>query len=234
VHRVGSSQPNACRATQGHRGNTSGSGPAPAIACGARDHLRPWPERDERVLQLQLPRSGVADRVACACAGRRRGRPHIPDRRPSAPLKLGWSAEDLRLGILLRSVALEEVDRSVRTGETIVFTERSGAERLLGEGWSALGLTGVWTDGEKASLILRLTDVPPADVELVSRGLFLRDARSSGARSRRLGDIWSESRLGGGLGARPSGTQSVRSLRTSGDDCRDRPLSRIRVFATVP
>ena len=87
---------------------------------------------------------------------------------PTTPLELGWSADDdRRLGILLRTVTLEEVDRSVRPGEKIVFTEGSGAERLLGEGWSALEPTGVWTDGEKASLVLRLTDAPPADAELV-------------------------------------------------------------------
>ena len=33
-------------------------------------------------------------------------------------------------------------------------------------GWSALEPTGVWTDGEKASLVLKLTDAPPGDVEL--------------------------------------------------------------------
>ena len=87
---------------------------------------------------------------------------------PTTPLALGWSDDDdRRLGILLRTVTLEEVDRSVRLGEEIVFTEGSDAERLLGEGWSALEQTGVWTDREKASLVLRLTDVPPADAELV-------------------------------------------------------------------
>jgi hypothetical protein len=87
---------------------------------------------------------------------------------PTTPLALGWSADDdRRLGINLRTVTFEEVDRSVRPGERIAFTEGSGAERLLGEGWSALEPTGVWTDGERACLVLRLTDVPPGDAELV-------------------------------------------------------------------
>jgi hypothetical protein len=86
---------------------------------------------------------------------------------PSSPLELGWSADDRRLGILIRTVTLEELDRSVRPGETIVFSQGSGAERLLGEGWSALEPTGVWTDGEKASLVLKLAGAPPGDVELV-------------------------------------------------------------------
>ena len=87
---------------------------------------------------------------------------------PTTPLALGWSTDDdRRLGILLRTVTLEEVDRSVRPGEEIVFTEGSGAERLLGEGWSALEPTGVWTEGEKACLVLRLTAAPPKDAELV-------------------------------------------------------------------
>jgi hypothetical protein len=86
---------------------------------------------------------------------------------PSSPLELGWSADDRRLGILVRAVTLEEVDRSLRLGEEMVFSQGSGAERLLGEGWSALEPTGVWTDGEKASLVLKLMDAPPGDVELV-------------------------------------------------------------------
>jgi hypothetical protein len=86
---------------------------------------------------------------------------------PRSPLELGWSADDRRLGIRVREVALAEVDRSVRRGEKIVFTEGSGAERLLGEGWSLLEPTGVWTDGEQASLVLKLTDLPPAAAEVV-------------------------------------------------------------------
>jgi hypothetical protein len=93
---------------------------------------------------------------------------------PRSPLELGWSADDRRLGLLLRTITLTEVDRSVRVGERIVFTEGSGTERLLGEGWSALEPTGVWTVGDKASLVLNLTDAPSADAELVLRaGAFV-------------------------------------------------------------
>jgi hypothetical protein len=86
---------------------------------------------------------------------------------PSSPRDLGWSADDRRLGVLLRAITLEEVDRSVRLGEEVVFAEGSGAERLLGRGWSALEPTGVWTDGETARLVLKLTPDPPGDAELV-------------------------------------------------------------------
>jgi hypothetical protein len=86
---------------------------------------------------------------------------------PSSPHELGWSADDRRLGILLRTLALEEVDRSLRLGEEVVFSEGSGAERLLGEGWSEPEATGVWTDGDRASLVLKVTNVPPGDAELV-------------------------------------------------------------------
>ena len=86
---------------------------------------------------------------------------------PRTPLELGWSADDdRRLGILLRTMTLLEHDRSLRLGEKIAFSQGSGAERLLGEGWSGLEPTGVWTDGERASLVLKLTDAPPGDVEL--------------------------------------------------------------------
>jgi hypothetical protein len=86
---------------------------------------------------------------------------------PNSPAKVGWSADDRRLGIRLEEVALEELDRTVRAREKIAFTEGSGAERLLGEGWSALEQTGVWTDGYQASVALRLTDLSPEAAELV-------------------------------------------------------------------
>jgi hypothetical protein len=86
---------------------------------------------------------------------------------PKSPAEVGWSADDRRLGIRLREIALEEVDRSVRTGDKIVFTQGSGAERFLREGWSFLEPTGVWTDGEQASLVLRPKDLTPAAAELV-------------------------------------------------------------------
>jgi hypothetical protein len=90
---------------------------------------------------------------------------------PTTPHALGWSSEDERpLGINVRALTIDEVDRSVRAGERIVFVEGSPAARVLGEGWSALEPTGVWTDGETASLVLKLTDFPPGDAELVLDG----------------------------------------------------------------
>ena len=86
---------------------------------------------------------------------------------PRTPRELGWSTEDdRRLGVFIRAVTLGELDRSVQLGETITFAEGSGAERLLGEGWADPEPTGVWTDGEKATLVLKLTGAPPGDVEL--------------------------------------------------------------------
>jgi hypothetical protein len=86
---------------------------------------------------------------------------------PRSPLELGWSDDDRRLGFLLRTVTVEEVDRSVQPGETVVFSEGSGAERLLAEGWSPLEPTGVWTDGKKACLALKLMVAEDEDAELV-------------------------------------------------------------------
>jgi hypothetical protein len=86
---------------------------------------------------------------------------------PNSPRDLGWSGDERQLGILLHSLRLEELDRAVRPGEEIVFSQGSGAERLLGEGWSGLESTGVWTDAEKASLVLEVAAAPPEDVELV-------------------------------------------------------------------
>ena len=89
---------------------------------------------------------------------------------PRSPLELGWSDDERRLGFLVRSIKLEEVDRSVQRGETIVFAEGSGAERLLEQGWSAPEESGVWTNDEKASLVLKPTDVPLGNGELVLAG----------------------------------------------------------------
>jgi hypothetical protein len=85
---------------------------------------------------------------------------------PRSPLELGWSGDDRRLGLFLRALTVKKVDRSLQSEQRIVFTEGSGAERLLGEGWSALEPTGVWTDGETASLVLK-PDTRSEDVELV-------------------------------------------------------------------
>jgi hypothetical protein len=85
---------------------------------------------------------------------------------PHSPLALGWSPDDRRLGLRIRAVTLEQVDRSVVLGEEVVFSEGSGAERLLGDGWSMLEPTGVWTVGESARLILELTDIGPEEVDV--------------------------------------------------------------------
>jgi hypothetical protein len=84
-----------------------------------------------------------------------------------SPSALGWSDDERPLGILLSSLTAEEVDRSVLPEQKVVVAEGSGAERLLGEGWSALEPTGVWTDGARAGLVVRLTDGVAEDAELV-------------------------------------------------------------------
>ncbi len=86
---------------------------------------------------------------------------------PRSPLALGRSIDERQLGIHVGSLAVEPVDRRVPVGEEVHFCTGSGAERLLGEGWSAPEPTGVWTDGDEARLALRLTGSPPAAVELV-------------------------------------------------------------------
>jgi hypothetical protein len=80
---------------------------------------------------------------------------------------LGSSPDGRRLGMLLHSVNLQELDRSVRLGESVAFSEGSGSERLLGEGWSTLEPTGVWTVEERAELVLDLADIAPSEAELV-------------------------------------------------------------------
>lgn len=84
---------------------------------------------------------------------------------PRSPRALGWSSDKRRLGIHLRTLRVEEVDRSVRFGERIEFCEGSGAERFLGDGWSRLEPTGVWSIEDRALLVFRPIDVPE-DAEL--------------------------------------------------------------------
>jgi hypothetical protein len=86
---------------------------------------------------------------------------------PRSPRELGWSEDERPLGILVRSLTLEEVDRSVPLGEEIEFSEGSDAKRLLGDGWSPPESTGVWTDRTKAILVLQLDGAPRGDVELL-------------------------------------------------------------------
>jgi hypothetical protein len=86
---------------------------------------------------------------------------------PRSPVGLGWSTDDRRLGVHIRTLTLERVDRSLRLGEKVEFCEGLGAERFLGDGWSGLEPTGVWTIEETARLAFRLTGTTLADVELV-------------------------------------------------------------------
>ena len=80
---------------------------------------------------------------------------------------LGASPDGRRLGMLLHSVDLQALDRSIRLGESVGFSEGSGSERLLAEGWSTLEPTGVWTVEERAELVLDLPDGAPSDSILV-------------------------------------------------------------------
>ena len=99
---------------------------------------------------------------------------------PRSPLMLGWSEDDRPLGIHIRTLSVEQLDRRVEVGEDVVFSEGSGAERLLGEGWWQLEPTGVWTAGEEARLSLRFSEDLPAEVELVLDALpFLTTEHSS-------------------------------------------------------
>jgi hypothetical protein len=86
---------------------------------------------------------------------------------PRSPVERGWSADERRLGVHVHQLTLQRVDRSLALGEMITFDAGSDAERLLGNGWSSLEPTGVWTEEETARLAFRLTDAPVANVCLV-------------------------------------------------------------------
>jgi hypothetical protein len=88
---------------------------------------------------------------------------------PRSPLAVGWSTDDRPLGLHLRSLTLGEVDYSVRPGECVVFGEATDGERLLAEGWSLPDPTGVWTNSDRARLVLE----PRADP--LSEAVFVLD-----------------------------------------------------------
>ena len=86
---------------------------------------------------------------------------------PQSPLALEWSSDDRALGMHVLTLTVAEPYRAIRVGETVVFTEGSKAEDLLGDGWAALEPTGVWTVEETAVISLRLADPRPVDVDVV-------------------------------------------------------------------
>jgi hypothetical protein len=70
-------------------------------------------------------------------------------------------------GIRIDAIRLEEVDRSLGVGQAVSFIEGSDAERFLGDGWSGLESTGVWTIGLRARISFRLPADAGTDLELV-------------------------------------------------------------------
>jgi hypothetical protein len=95
---------------------------------------------------------------------------------PASPADLGVSSDARRLGLHLRSltldrsidaIRLEETDRLLAVGQAVSFITGSDAERFLGDGWSELEPTGVWTIGHKARIIFQLPADAGNDLELV-------------------------------------------------------------------
>jgi hypothetical protein len=86
---------------------------------------------------------------------------------PRSPVERGWSGDERRLGVHIHDLMLKRVDRSVALSDRIEFGEGSGAESLLGDGWSVMEPAGVWTEEEMARLVFRLTDPPLADLDVL-------------------------------------------------------------------
>jgi hypothetical protein len=85
---------------------------------------------------------------------------------PRSPVSLGWSSDDRLLGIHIRTLTLEPVDRFLRLGQKIEFCEGSDAQRFVGDGWSYFEPTGIWTIEDSARLAFRVQGAVPPDVEL--------------------------------------------------------------------
>ena len=86
---------------------------------------------------------------------------------PRSPLAVGWSSDERPLGLHVRSLTFGELDHSVELGQSVVFGEGLGGDRLLGGGWSLPDAVGVWTDGDRARLELDLIDDSLGEAVLV-------------------------------------------------------------------
>ena len=121
--------------------------------------------------QVQLPASLIGEPGLLALDLRLRD--------PVRPVDLGINDDARRLALHLRSLTIRrpgtgatqdarsDALRKVRLGEEVVFSEEPRASGMLGEGWSAVEASGVWTVGERARLLLELGDVAGSDLELV-------------------------------------------------------------------
>ena len=131
---------------------------------------------------------------------------------PRAPAEFGWSRDKRRLGIHLRTLALEDVDRPVRLGEKVEFGAGSGGQRLLGDGWSELEPTGVWTVEDRAHVSFQLSEGTPADVDLL-----LEVVRSLAARHRKLEvEVFAGGQRVGGQVFRQGGIQDTLQVHVPG------------------
>jgi hypothetical protein len=126
---------------------------------GARASVRPLTSSDcEFTWRVDLPAHAVADGeanltlVTSQC-------------QPAVALDSGTDVGEH--GIRVDAIRLEEVDRSLGVGQAVSFVEGSDAERFLGDGWSGLEPTGVWTLGHRARISFQLPADAGTELELV-------------------------------------------------------------------
>jgi len=86
---------------------------------------------------------------------------------PRTPMAIGWVSDNRPLGLHLHSLTVEMPDRSVQRGQPVEFIAGSDGERLLAEGWFHPEPTGIWTDGDRARLVLDLGPEPMNEPDVV-------------------------------------------------------------------
>ncbi|HEX5852357.1 MAG TPA: nucleotidyltransferase family protein [Solirubrobacteraceae bacterium] len=80
-------------------------------------------------------------------------------------VELGVGDDDRRVGVFLRTVTVR-APRSCELGETLLLGAGCGEESMLVGGWGRAELTGRWTIGPRALLLLRLDGCArPAELE---------------------------------------------------------------------
>jgi hypothetical protein len=80
--------------------------------------------------------------------------------RPRSPEELGWSEDQRPLGFRLTQLRMTPLPK-YHWGEVIDFTEGGNAGQFLGSGWATPDDSGRWTEGEEATLRLRVPRLSP-------------------------------------------------------------------------
>ena len=82
---------------------------------------------------------------------------------PAVPLELGVSVDARRLGVRVQSLALRPRELAIGLGRRVVLGDAATQGDWLVRGWSLPEPDGVWTEGERAEIVLAPRDARPGE-----------------------------------------------------------------------